>query len=169
MAATTDRAEIGFVDADWRRLGRVQPSTSRTPLTCRLVADAEASSDGTELRDLVELPLEARTEVLATTMAALFAEALGVQPETLDVETPFAGLGADSLTIVEVQVALTEALQYELPLSGLFDPDVTLGELAKRAAIALGEIDLSELGDLADISLAEAELGALSQPAKATS
>ena len=65
-------------------------------------------------------------------LAALVAEQFGIDPETVTKETTFEGdLGADSLDIVELSMALDEAFgveeMSEEDLSGI----TTIGDLVK--------------------------------------
>ena len=138
-AATTDAAVFLTAEVDWQRVGRSEPGNANSSVIRHLVAAASGGGDQAELEQLLQLGVEDRADVLTLMLLGLFTGALGIEDGALEADASFADLGIDSLAVVEIQVGINEILQHEVPLSRLFLPDGTIGQLATRIAEYLDE------------------------------
>ncbi len=151
-AATTDAAVFLTAEVDWQRVGRSEPGNASSSVIRHLVAAASGGGDQAELEQLLQLGVDDRAEVLTLMLLGLFTGALGTEDGALEADASFADLGIDSLAVVEIQVGINEILQHEVPLSRLFLPDGTIGQLATRIAEYLDEavIDIERAAGAAD-------------------
>lgn len=138
-AATTDAPVFLTAEVDWQRVGRSEPGNANSSVIRHLVAAASGGGDQAELEQLLQLGLDDRADVLTLMLLGLFTGALGISDGALEADASFADLGIDSLAVVEIQVGINEVLQHEVPLSRLFLPDGTIGQLATRIAEYLDE------------------------------
>ncbi|MEZ5410407.1 MAG: SDR family NAD(P)-dependent oxidoreductase [Acidimicrobiales bacterium] len=139
-AAATTRAPVFLTaEVDWQRVGRSEPGNASSSVIRHLVAAASGGGDRAELEQLLQLGVEDRADVLTLMLLGLFTAALGTEDGALEADASFADLGIDSLAVVEIQVGINEILQHEVPLSRLFLPDGTIGQLATRIAEYLDE------------------------------
>ena len=138
-AATTDAAVFLTAEVDWQRVGRSEPGNANSSVIRHLVAAASGGGDQAELEQLLQLGVEDRADVLTLMLLGLFTGALGIEDGALEADASFADLGIDSLAVVVFQVGINEILQHEVPLSRLFLPDGTIGQLATRIAEYLDE------------------------------
>ncbi len=151
-AATTDAAVFLTAEVDWQRVGRSEPGNANSSVIRHLVAAASGGGDQAELEQLLQLGVDDRAEVLTLMLLGLFTGALGTEDGALEADASFADLGIDSLAVVEIQVGINEILHHEVPLSRLFLPDGTIGQLATRIAEYLDEavIDIEPVAGAAD-------------------
>ena len=138
-AATTDAPVFLTAEVDWQRVGRSEPGNANSSVIRHLVAAASGGGDQAELEQLLQLGVDDRADVLTLMLLGLFTGALGIEDGALEADASFADLGIDSLAVVEIQVGINEILQHEVPLSRLFLPDGTIGQLATRIAEYLDE------------------------------
>ncbi len=140
LATTATAPVVMTADIDWQRVGRSEPGNARSSVIGHLVAQATSGADHGGLDELLALGPEERADVLSLTLVGLFAEALGIDDDSLEPETSFADMGIDSLAVVEIQVGIGEILQHEVPMARLFAPDGTIAQLAARMAEYLEEV-----------------------------
>ncbi len=132
-------------DVDWARNGRAEPANTTSSVLRHIVQAAMSRSGTSEFTNLERLRHEERTELLSNALAKIIANAIGVDTDYLSKESNFSSLGIDSLTIMEVQAAVNEMLQQELPLTSLYTQDGTIGQLAEHISEYLAEsFDVSD-------------------------
>jgi acyl carrier protein len=98
-----------------------------------------SKSGANEFTNLERLSHEERTDLLSKALTRIIAGAIGVDTDFLSKESNFSSLGIDSLSIMEVQAAVNEMLQQELPLTRMFTQDGTIGQLAEQISEYLAE------------------------------
>jgi NAD(P)-dependent dehydrogenase (short-subunit alcohol dehydrogenase family)/acyl carrier protein len=126
-------------DVDWARNGRAEPANATSSVLQHIVQAAMSKSGANEFTNLERLSHEERTDLLSKALTRIIAGAIGVDTDFLSKESNFSSLGIDSLSIMEVQAAVNEMLQQELPLTRMFTQDGTIGQLAEQISEYLAE------------------------------
>lgn len=72
------------------------------------------------------MPADERITALSQVVADALASVLGAEPGTIAADAPLAGLGLDSLMLIELQAHLNATLGAELTLMGLLGVDTVI-------------------------------------------
>lgn len=112
-------AVCGLADLQWSALARQMPGL-RAPLLAETPSDGRAEISGGAMRLMLAglSPEEAASTVLLVLVNEISA-ILRIDPERVDPDQVIAELGMDSLTSVELRLALEARLDMEIPISTL--------------------------------------------------
>lgn len=115
LALGTTHVSVAAVD--WARWGQSHPASAGVLRFEDLVRSAGSgqSASGALRAELAALAVEQRLEVFTYLLAEQVSAVLGVPSESLDVETPLAELGMDSLMGVELSARIDSTLDLEVP------------------------------------------------------
>ncbi|MEV6321163.1 SDR family NAD(P)-dependent oxidoreductase [Nocardia sp. NPDC051787] len=121
-------------DVDWSQWALAHLASARTPRFAEQVAAAGGGASGAEaLRaEILQLGVEQRGEVVAYLLAEQLAAVLGVDPETVDLNTPLPELGMDSLMGMEFAARVVQVLGTQLSVLAVIG--LTLRGLGARIA-----------------------------------
>ena len=135
---TQDLVHVGAMSAHWPTLKRFSPSVANSPRFSELIRGATETTEGFDDRGSaeerrMELPAspEERRMVLEGLLLRIIADVLGLPSSQLDVSRPLSDLGFDSLMVVELSLAIEEALGVSLPKMEYLRPGLTTSALVK--------------------------------------
>jgi acyl transferase domain-containing protein/NADPH:quinone reductase-like Zn-dependent oxidoreductase len=129
-----DLPQIVLFDVDWSQWALAHRPSTRTPRFADQVAAAGggASGAGALRAEILQLGLEQRGEVVAYLLAEQLAAVLGVDAETVDLNTPLPELGMDSLMGMEFGARVVQVLGTQLSVLAVIG--LTLRGLGARIA-----------------------------------
>ncbi|WP_280252316.1 type I polyketide synthase [Nocardia abscessus] len=129
-----DLPQIVLFDVDWSQWALAHRPSTRTPRFADQVAAAGGGASGAAaLRaEILQLGLEQRGEVVAYLLAEQLAAVLGVDAETVDLNTPLPELGMDSLMGMEFGARVVQVLGTQLSVLAVIG--LTLRGLGARIA-----------------------------------
>lgn len=126
-------AVCGLADLQWGALARQMPGL-RAPLLAEIPSDGRMDASGGAMRRLLAAlsPEEAEVAVLQVLVDEI-AVILKIDPARVDANQVIADLGMDSLTSVELRIALEARLDMEIPIS-MLSSGATLRAMSGRIA-----------------------------------
>ncbi|WP_040781006.1 type I polyketide synthase [Nocardia pneumoniae] len=126
--------QVVLFDVDWSQWALAHRPSTRTPRFAELVAAAGGGASGASaLRaEIMRLGVEQRGEVVAYLLAEQLAAVLGVDAETVDLNTPLPELGMDSLMGMEFAARVVQVLGTQLSVLAVIG--LTLRGLGARIA-----------------------------------
>ncbi|MBF6218476.1 SDR family NAD(P)-dependent oxidoreductase [Nocardia abscessus] len=129
-----DLPQVVLFDVDWSQWALAHRPSTRTPRFADQVAAAGggASGAGALRAEILQLGLEQRGEVVAYLLAEQLAAVLGVDAETVDLNTPLPELGMDSLMGMEFGARVVQVLGTQLSVLAVIG--LTLRGLGARIA-----------------------------------
>ncbi|WP_280248767.1 type I polyketide synthase [Nocardia abscessus] len=129
-----DLPQIVLFDVDWSQWALAHRPSTRTPRFADQVAAAGggASGAGALRAEILQVGLEQRGEVVAYLLAEQLAAVLGVDAETVDLNTPLPELGMDSLMGMEFGARVVQVLGTQLSVLAVIG--LTLRGLGARIA-----------------------------------
>ncbi|WP_280312431.1 type I polyketide synthase [Nocardia abscessus] len=129
-----DLPQIVLFDVDWSQWALAHRPSTRTPRFADQVAAAGggAAGAGALRAEILQLGLEQRGEVVAYLLAEQLAAVLGVDAETVDLNTPLPELGMDSLMGMEFGARVVQVLGTQLSVLAVIG--LTLRGLGARIA-----------------------------------
>ncbi|MFE7745215.1 SDR family NAD(P)-dependent oxidoreductase [Nocardia sp. NPDC057455] len=129
-----DLPQIVLFDVDWSQWALAHRPSTRTPRFAEQVAAAGggAAGAGALRAEILQLGLEQRGEVVAYLLAEQLAAVLGVDAETVDLNTPLPELGMDSLMGMEFGARVVQVLGTQLSVLAVIG--LTLRGLGARIA-----------------------------------
>lgn len=129
-----DLPQIVLFDVDWSQWALAHRPSTRTPRFAEQVAAAGggASGAGALRAEILRLGVEQRGEVVAYLLAEQLAAVLGVDAETVDLNTPLPELGMDSLMGMEFGARVVQVLGTQLSVLAVIG--LTLRGLGARIA-----------------------------------
>lgn len=125
--------QVGLMHIDWQRWGQVNPMARSWTRFAHLIGEAgQASSPFEELKQaLIPATPEEREATLTALLAEEIAKALRLPAAKLDLHEPLSRIGVDSLTAVELQMAIQSLFQIELSALELMR-GVSIAQLARQ-------------------------------------
>ncbi|MEU2038142.1 type I polyketide synthase [Nocardia niwae] len=129
-----DLPQIVLFDVDWSQWALAHRPSTRTPRFAEQVSAAGggASGAGALRAEILQLGAEQRGEVVAYLLAEQLAAVLGVDAETIDLNTPLPELGMDSLMGMEFGARVVQVLGTQLSVLAVIG--LTLRGLGARIA-----------------------------------
>ncbi|MGW5725588.1 type I polyketide synthase [Nocardia beijingensis] len=126
--------QIVLFDVDWSQWALAHRPSTRTPRFADQVAAAGggAAGAGALRAEILQLGVEQRGEVVAYLLAEQLAAVLGVDAETIDLNTPLPELGMDSLMGMEFGARVVQVLGTQLSVLAVIG--LTLRGLGARIA-----------------------------------
>ncbi|MFX0575234.1 type I polyketide synthase [Nocardia nepalensis] len=143
-----DLPQVVLFDVDWAQWAVAHRASTRTPRFAEQVAAAGggASGAGALRAEILRLGVEQRGEVVAYLLAEQLAAVLGVDAETVDLDTPLPELGMDSLMGMEFGARVVQVLGTQLSVLAVIG--LTLHGLGARIAEQIAqEEDRAARGD----------------------
>lgn len=126
-ALTWNRPFLGMFSIDWASWVLTEPTAASSPRFSKQVADLRSGGQPDSLwKRLAPLPADERITALSQVVADALASVLGAEPGTIAADAPLAGLGLDSLMLIELQAHLNATLGAELTLMGLLGVDTVI-------------------------------------------
>ncbi|HXO00971.1 MAG TPA: SDR family NAD(P)-dependent oxidoreductase, partial [Stellaceae bacterium] len=134
---------VALADVSWGPAGRVLPRLAAPFFEDIRGAATDTATDETLLDQLAGLDNAARRDLLATVVAEEAARILRLPPESIERQRPLTDIGMDSLTALELRLAIEARLRFDLPLMTLAD-GASVAALAARLAERLARPSQAE-------------------------
>jgi NADPH:quinone reductase-like Zn-dependent oxidoreductase/malonyl CoA-acyl carrier protein transacylase/acyl carrier protein len=148
LAVTSNVPHFLTEEIDWAKNGRGLTANASSSLLKHIVQQAMSSTSDADIQYLISLDHTDRTELLTTMLLGIVTSALGLEENYLNSDSNFSAMGVDSLSIMEVQAGVNDALKIDLPLARMFSQDATVKHLAVQLSEYLEE-NLTQLEESA--------------------
>jgi NAD(P)-dependent dehydrogenase (short-subunit alcohol dehydrogenase family)/acyl carrier protein len=139
LAVTSNVAHFLTEEIDWSKNGRVLTANPSSSLLKHIVQKAISGTGEADIQYLLSLDQAERNDILTKMLLGIITSALGVEDNYLNGDSNFSAMGVDSLSIMEVQAGVNDALQIDLPLARMFNQDSTINQLAVQLSEYLEE------------------------------
>jgi acyl carrier protein len=139
LAVTTNVAHFLTEEIDWAKNGRGLTANISSSLLKHIVQQAMSGTGEADIQYLMSLEHADRSDVLTKMLLGIITSALGVEENYLNGDSNFSSMGVDSLSIMEVQAGINDALKIDLPLARMFSQDGTINQLAAQLSDYLEE------------------------------
>ncbi|MBF6170827.1 type I polyketide synthase [Nocardia blacklockiae] len=139
-ALRLDVAQCAVLDIDWAQWALAHRSSARAPRFAELVAAAGGGAGGTAaLRaEILTIDADQRGEVVAWLLAEQLAIVLGVDADTVDLDTPTSELGLDSLMAMEFGARVVKSLGVKMSVLSI-GAGLSLGGLGAKIAAQIAQ------------------------------
>jgi NAD(P)-dependent dehydrogenase (short-subunit alcohol dehydrogenase family)/acyl carrier protein len=139
LAVTSNVPHFLTEEIDWGKNGRGLIANTTSSVLKHIVQQAMSGTGEADIQYLISLNHTDRTDVLTTMLLGIITTALGVEENYLNGDSNFSSMGIDSLSIMEVQAGINDALNIDLPLARMFSQDGTIAQLAAQLSEFLEE------------------------------
>ena len=108
--------QVGVMDLDWQKWGQANPAVRQSSRFGHLISESGAAGSAADAlrQDLLAAAPEDRDAVMTALVADEIGKVLRIPAGKLEVHEPLSRVGIDSLTAVELQVALQSQFQIEV-------------------------------------------------------
>ncbi|MBB5916368.1 acyl transferase domain-containing protein/NADPH:quinone reductase-like Zn-dependent oxidoreductase/acyl carrier protein [Nocardia transvalensis] len=135
-----DVPQCAVLDIDWAQWALAHRSSARAPRFVELVTAAGGGAGGTgALRaEILAIDAEQRGEVVAWLLAEQLAIVLGVDADTVDLDTPTSEIGLDSLMAMEFGARVVKSLGVKMSVLSI-GAGLSLGGLGTKIAAQIAQ------------------------------
>ncbi|WP_280384691.1 SDR family NAD(P)-dependent oxidoreductase, partial [Nocardia wallacei] len=133
-----DVPQCAVLDIDWAQWALAHRSSAKAPRFVELVTAAGGGGTGGLRTEILTIDSEQRGEVVAWLLAEQLATVLGVDADTVDLDTPTSELGLDSLMAMEFGARVVKSLGVKMSVLSI-GAGLSLGGLGAKIAAQIAQ------------------------------
>ncbi|GAB2711524.1 SDR family NAD(P)-dependent oxidoreductase [Nocardia thraciensis] len=133
-----DVPQCAVLDIDWAQWALAHRSSAKSPRFVELVTAAGGGGAGGLRTEILTIDSDQRGEVVAWLLAEQLATVLGVDADTVDLDTPTSELGLDSLMAMEFGARVVKSLGVKVSVLSI-GAGLSLGGLGAKIAAQIAQ------------------------------